>query len=116
MSQLETAWAAEEIRPVESGMSQDELIAEFHRLDALVKDFGKQRREIGMALAGIAYGNRNTQNTVHLEGVGGRKVKVEFGSETEYDAELMKDVMNLLGGDRFDSLFKTKLEFIAKKR
>ena len=112
---FDKAWATDERPEQEHSMSQSELITEFHRLDSILKKTGGERREIAMALAGIAYANKAEQNTVHLE-AGGRKVKVEFGSETEYDAELIKDVMNLLGPEKFDSLFKTKLEFVAKKR
>lgn len=46
---FDQAWATEE-RPTQTSMSQDELIAEFHRLDALVKDHGSRRAEIGAAL------------------------------------------------------------------
>lgn len=115
MSALEQAWAAEETRPTGSGMSQNELIAEFKRLDAIVKESGAARREIGMALAGIAFEKKGDQNTVHLEGVGGR-VKVQFDTETEYDVDQMTVVQDLLGNERFDELFKTKLDFVAKKR
>src|SRR5688572_24742298 len=114
---FEQAWTDEEERPTEnSGMSQDDLIAEFHRLDAIVKESGSRRREIGMALAGIAFENRGDQNTVHLKSTGGQGVSVVFGTETEYDQEQMLTAADLLGKDTFDSLFKTKLEFVPKKR
>lgn len=115
-SAFEQAWATEE-RPTEQpSMSRDELIAEFHRLDAIVKESGSRRREIGMQLAGVAFENKRTQNTVHLESTDGQKVKVEFGIDYEYDAEQMMTVAELLGKERFDGLFKTKIEFIPKKR
>lgn len=114
-SALEQAWAAEE-RPNEISMSQDDLIAEFHRLDAIVKEQGLRRREIGMQLAGIAYEYKAEQNTVHLVSTGGKRVKVEFGIDTEYETEQMMTAADLLGRDVFDSLFKTKIEFIPKKR
>lgn len=100
----------------QASYSQDELIREFRRLDALVKERGAERREIGLQIAGIAFENKGAQNTVHLESTDGQKVKVEFGSETDYDTELMMDVVNLLGKERFDALFKTKIEFVPKKR
>lgn len=109
---LEEAWTSPEPR----SYSQDELIREFRRLDALVKEHGAERREIGMQIAGIAFENKGTQNTVHLESTDGQRVKVEFGIDYEYDTQLMMDVANLLGKDKFDALFKTKIEFVPKKR
>lgn len=114
-SALEQAWATEE-RPNEISMSQDELIAEFHKLDALVKEQGARRREIGMQLAGIAFENKAEQNTVHLVSTGGQRIKVEFGIDYEYETEQMMTAADLLGKETFDSLFKTKVEFIPKKR
>jgi len=109
------AWAKEE-RPAESGMSQDDLIAEFSRLDALVKEHGSRRREIGMALAGIAFENKGTQNTVHLQSSGGQKVDVQFGSETSYVTDEMMEVSKMLGSEQFDQIFETKIEFKAKAK
>lgn len=114
-SALEAAWATEE-RPVETSMSQDDLIAEFHRLDALVKESGSRRAEIGAALASIARENKANQNTVHLQSTGGHKVKVQFSNETVYVTEELMEVSNLLGAEVFDTLFKTKIEFTAQKK
>lgn len=116
-SAFDTAWATDEERPApQPSMSRDELIAEFHRLDAIVKDNGSRRREIGMQLAGIAFENKKTQNTVHLQSTDGRKIKVEFGIDYEYETEQMVTAADLMGKDKFDSLFKTKIEFVPKKR
>ena len=114
-SALEQAWAADE-RPNKPSMSQDDLIAEFHRLDALIKEQGAQRREIGMQLAGIAFDNKAEQNTVHLVSTGGQRIKVEFGIDYEYETEQMMTASDLLGKETFDSLFKVKVEFVPKKR
>ena len=114
-SALEQAWAADE-RPNKPSMSQDDLIAEFHRLDALIKEQGAQRREIGMQLAGIAFENKAEQNTVHLVSTGGQRIKVEFGIDYEYETEQMMTASQLLGKETFDSLFKVKVEFVPKKR
>lgn len=110
---FDEAWATES--PA-SGLSQDELITEFHRLDAIVKESGAKRAEIGAALAGIARENKATQNTVHLTSTGGQKLKVQFGSETEYVTEEMMEVSKLLGAEVFDGLFETKIKFVPKKR
>ena len=109
---FEEAWAATE-RP---SMSQDELIAEYWRLDALVKEHGSRRREIGAALTDIALQNKGTQNTVRLKSTGGQAVKVEFGIDYEFDNEQMFTAADLLGKEVFDSLFKTEVKFTAKKR
>jgi hypothetical protein len=113
---FDAAWATETERPADSSMSQDDLIAEFHRLDAIVKEQGARRREIGMQLAGVAFENRRDQNTVHLVSTGGQRVKVEFGIDYEYETEQMMTAADLLGREVFDSLFKTRVEFTAKKR
>ena len=114
-SALEHAWATDE-RPNKPSMSQDDLIAEFHRLDALIKEQGAQRREIGMQLAGIAFENKAEQNTVHLVSTGGQRIRVEFGIDYEYETEQMMTASQLLGKETFDSLFKVKVEFVPKKR
>lgn len=113
---FDTAWATEEERPAESGMSQDDLIAEFSRLDALVKEHGSRRREIGMALAGIAFENKGTQNTVHLQSRAGQKVDVQFGTETSYVTGEMLEVSKMLGSEKFDQIFETRIEFKARAK
>lgn len=115
-SAFEQAWATDEERPTETAMSQDELIAEFHRLDALVKEHGRRRKEIGGYLALIAQENRREQNLVHMASTGGQRIKVEFGIDYEYETQQMFTAADLLGKDMFDSLFKTKVEFTPKKR
>lgn len=113
---FDEAWATDEERPTDTSMSQDELIAEFHRLDALVKEHGRRRAEVNAALASIARENKRTQGTVHLTSTGGQKVKVQFSSETEYVAEELMEVSKMLGAEIFDTLFKTKIEFTAQKK
>lgn len=110
---FDEAWAATEERP---SMSQDDLIAEFSRLDALVKEHGARRREIGAALAEIAAENKGAQNTVKLESTGGQRIKVEFGFDYEFDNEQMFTAADLLGKECFDGLFSTAIKFTAKKR
>lgn len=113
---FDAAWATDEERPESPSMSQDELIAEFHRLDALVKEFGSERRNIGAQLSMLAQGHKKEQNTVHLQSTGGQKIKVEFGIDYDYETEQMITAADLLGKDAFDSLFKTRIEFVPKKR
>jgi hypothetical protein len=113
---FDEAWATDEERPNLPSMSRDELIAEFSRLDALVKRHGRERKEIGAALASIALENKGAQNTVHLASTDGQRIRVEFGVDYEYETGQMLTAADLLGKEQFDSLFKTRVEFIAKKR
>lgn len=113
---FDAAWATDEERPDQTSMSQDDLITEFHRLDAIVKEGGSRRAEIGAALASIAKENKQNQNTVHLTSTGGQKLKVQFTNETVYVTEELMEVSKILGAEIFDSLFKTKIEFTAQKK
>lgn len=114
---FDKAWAtSEETESPQLGLSQDDLIKEFHRVDAIVKKEGRRRAEIGAAIASIARENKDTQNTVHLTSTGGQKLKVQFGNETEYITEELMEVSGILGAEVFDTLFKTKIEFTAQKR
>lgn len=110
---FEEAWAEPDDRPA---MSQDELIAEFVRLDALVKRHGRRRKEIGAALSDIAVENKGAQNTVRLQSTDGQRIRVEFGFDYEFDNDQMFTAADLLGKDVFDSLFNTTVTFTAKKR
>lgn len=116
---FDEAWATEE-RPEEisdlSGMSQDELIKEFHRAANLATKYSALRRDVGMALAGIAHQKKGSQNTVHLQSSAGQKVDVQFGTETVYVTEEMMEVSKMLGAEQFDQLFDTKIEFKAKRK
>lgn len=101
---------------VDSSMSTDDLIAAFVRLDALYKETAASRADVGLQLAGKAFEQRDNQNTVHLSSSRGSRVKVEFGSEYEYDNAQMFTVAELLGKEQFDQLFDTRIIFKAKKR
>lgn len=101
---------------VDSSMSQDELISRFVQLDVLYKETTAARRDIGLQIAGLAFEQREDQNTVHLSSSQGSRVKVEFGNEHEYDNAQMFTLAEVLGKDQFDQLFDTKVEFKAKKR
>lgn len=97
-------------------MSQDELIQRFRCLDEQIKRLADERRGIQSQLAALAFDERNGQNTVHLTSTDGHKVKVVFGDDVTYDEELLKDVRNLLGDERFKELFSEKVEYVPAKR
>lgn len=107
----------QELAPSEkSGWSQDELIEEFYKLSEVVRDAGSRRAEIGAVLAAIAAQHKETQKTVHLTSTGGKRVKVQFGSQTEYVTEELLEVSRMLGGELFDTLFKSSIEFTERKQ
>lgn len=105
--------ARESERP---SMSPDEMIARFIQLDALYKETAAARRDLSLQLAGLAFEQKQNQNTVHLASSNGSRIKVEFGIDYEYDNEQMFTASEVLGKERFDQLFDTRIEFKAKKR
>ena len=94
----------------------DELIAEFTDLCERISELTDRKRAIGDKLAEMAFANRATSNTVRLTSTAGTRIKVQFRSKVEYDCDQLMTVAGLLGRERFDSLFKTKLEFSPQKR
>lgn len=92
-----------------TGMSDDELIAEFIRLDTQIKDLAYQRSEYSSALAQKAVEARNGQATVHLETSDRKsKVKVEFKRGYNCDQMEIECAKDLLGDERFNEIFKTE--------
>jgi hypothetical protein len=92
-----------------SGMSTDEIIKEFIRLDTQIKELAYQRSEYQSALAQAAVDVRNGQKTVHLE-TSDRKgrIKVEFKSGHVCDITELDCAKELLGDERFNEIFKTE--------
>ncbi len=99
----------------EKEIDLESLIHEFARLDSELREGYSRKRQIVSDLAGLAWEQRGSQNTVHLSAHDGMTIKVEFKSDTSYDAEQMRVVADLLG-NQFDDLFKTKIEFVPQKR
>lgn len=94
----------------------DDLIAEFTELCERISELTDRKRAVGDKLAEMAFANRATSNTVRLTSTSGTRIKVQFRSKVDYDCDQLMTVADLLGRDRFDSLFKTKLEFVPQKR
>lgn len=91
------------------GMSQDEIIREFIRLDTQIKDLAYQRQGVQSALIQAATEIRNGQNTVHLETVDRKgKLKVEFKKGHVCDQMEIECAKELLGDERFNEIFKTE--------
>jgi len=95
--------------PSLSGMSADEIIKEFIRLDAQIKDLAYKRSEFSTALTQAAVEVRNGQSTVHMETSDRQsKVKVEFKKGWECDQTEIECARELLKDERFNEIFKTE--------
>lgn len=100
----------------ESGISLEEAIREFVRLDTRVKESASERQWPASIIAHHATDERNGLKTVHMETASrDLKVKVDFRSALEVtDDSQMEAVRQLLGDERFFELFKVKYEPRAK--
>lgn len=98
------------------GMSQDEVIREYLRLDQIVKEAATQRSWAASILAQTAARDRGALKTVHIESSDRQtRVKVEFGTQWKVtDASEMEVVKDLLGPTRFNELFK--VEYVPRAR
>jgi len=94
----------------------DELIAEFAGLCERISELTQRKRAIADKLAEMAFANRAGGTTVRLTSTMGTRIKVQFRTKVEYDTDHLMTVANLLGSERFEALFKTKLEFTPQKR
>lgn len=101
-----------------SGMSDDQIIREFIRLDQAIKDLAYQRSEFSGALAQKAIDVRNGQSTVHMETSDrSNKVKVEFRKGWECDHLEIECARELLMDERFREIFNiTYTPKVAKLR
>lgn len=95
--------------PSLSGMSDDEIIREYIRLDSQIKEIAYQRKPFIDALLQKAADMRDGRGTVHLE-TSDRKlrVKVEFKKDHVFDPMEIECAKDLLGDERFGELFKTE--------
>lgn len=92
-----------------SGMSADEIIKEFIRLDTQIKELAYQRSEYSSALTQAAVEVRNGQSTVHMETSDRKqKVKVEFRKGWECDQAEIECAKELLKDERFNEIFRTE--------
>lgn len=106
MSTLETMFSTPSSA---AGMSTDEIIKEFIRIDAEIKDLAYQRSEYSSALYAKAAEIRNGQSVVHLETADRKhRVKVEFKKEHVFDPSEIECAKELLGDERFNEIFKTE--------
>jgi hypothetical protein len=106
----------EEIAPDTSGMSLDQMIREYVRLDAKIKEVASERSAYQGPLIENASAIRDGQNTVHLASADdSKRLKVEFKSELAIlDQQEIECVKELLGDEKFAELFTTTYKPKAK--
>lgn len=90
-----------------SGLSPDEHIDRFLRLDAQIKELSYERRAHATALIEKATQERRSQKTVHLQAHSGERVQVEFKTDWECNSEELETAKELLKDEKFNELFKT---------
>lgn len=97
----------EEVAPSVSGLSVDQMIREYVRLDKRVKEAASERGAYHAALLERAAMARNGQNTVHLETADeSQRIKVEFKSDLSVlDQTEIECAKDLLGDEKFGELF-----------
>lgn len=101
--------------PATRGLSDDEIIATYIKLDRRVKEAASERQWYASALAVKAAQERRSEiKTVHLENsTCSQKIKATFSSDwTVTDDEQIAEVKNLLGDERFNELFK--IQYVPK--
>lgn len=91
-----------------TGLSKDERIKEFLRLDAQIKELSYERRGHASALIEIAAEERDGQKTVHMQSSNGSKVAVEFKTDWVCDSQELETVKELLKDEKFNEIFKTE--------
>lgn len=114
MESIETMFEEREAPPVRTGVSLDEAIREFIRLDRLVKDSAAERAEYNHILVENAKAVQNGQNTVHLQSSTGTRIKVEMKREQVCDQTEIECAKELLDDKTFFGLFRAKYAPKAK--
>jgi hypothetical protein len=105
----------DEIAPDVSGLSVDEMIREYVRLDKRVKEAASERAAYHSALLERAAAARNGQATVHMETADEKqRIKVEFKKRSVCDQEEIECAKELLTEEKFRELFK--IEYSPKSR
>lgn len=92
------------------GLSHDEVLREYIKLDRAIKELATTRSWYASYLAQTAAQERGNLKTVHLETSDQKqKCKVEFQTEWKVnEPSEMEVVRKLLGDKRFDEIFKVE--------
>jgi len=93
-----------------SGMSDDDVLREYIKLDQRVKEAARERSWYASMITQRAAQERGNLKTVHLETADQKqKVKCEFKTEWKVtDASDMEVIRELLGQKRFEEIFKVE--------
>lgn len=90
------------------GMSLDEAIHEFIRLEARQAELKQEKAKVLEILLPEAFEVRGQANVARLQSNDGKQIKVEFKSAFKCDTNTLNTARELLGDDKFEELFKTE--------
>lgn len=90
------------------GMSLDEAIHEFIRIEARQAELKEEKAAALEVLLPEAFEVRGQSNVARLAGSDGKVIKVEFKEAYKCDANILNTARELLGDDKFEDLFKTE--------
>jgi|SRR5215831_12739885 len=90
------------------GMSLDQAVSEFIKLDERRQELKRDIDNVLSYLLPEAFEIRGPQNTVRLSDHNGQTLKVEFKTAFKCETNGLNVARELLGDDRFEDLFKTE--------
>lgn len=92
-----------------TGMSLEDAIHEFIRIDKRYQELALEKRRALDVLLPAAFEVRGQSNTARLSSSDqSSQLKVEFGVNYKCEADRLNTVKDLVGDDVFESLFKTE--------
>src|SRR5215211_5297731 len=95
--------------PIAPGMSLEEAISEFIRIDSRYSELSAEKKRALEVLLPAAFEVRGQSNTTRLTSSNQKsQLKVEFGINYKCEVEKLNTVKDLLGDDVFESLFKVE--------
>lgn len=91
------------------GMSLEEAIQEYIRIDLRYQELAEEKKRCLEVLLSEAVEVRGQTNTARLDNHDGSKqIKVQFGVDYKCDVDGLNEVKEMIGDDKFDGLFKTE--------
>lgn len=102
--------------PIDHRMSLEEAIKEYVRIQRRYKELGEEKRSVMEVLEPAArevkpQGSKTARVANHDQSI---VLKVEFGANIACDLNLLNEVKEMLGDDKFEDLFKT--EYVPKQK
>lgn len=92
----------------DNGMSLDDAIHEFIRLEARQAELREEKARVLEILLPEAFEVRGQANVSRLQSNDGKQIKVEFKEAFKCDANQLNTAKDLIGDDQFERLFKTE--------